>query len=374
MCIESILKQGPHQRKCPNCRKGIQQSDIIDIVYNIDDCQENIVAQQEASSRENALKKAQSEIKKLEHANILNEKKILQERDKLKKIEEQIESDIPDKVIKLSAFPNLKNEVRITYDLVFKDIGDLRVHAPKENEDSPKLGPFASEDKSYAYEGQYLNKKRHGVGKIYFRNGKFYSGTWVNDTMFGYGLLIKSDGTYIKGYFKNNHPDGYAEYIRPGKESYIGYWKEGKKHGKGEEIIPEGTNYNGEYFYGKKHGIATCLFPDHKKYEGQFQNGNITGKGKMTWPDGKTYEGQWIDGKMEGEGTFLWTDGRIYVGNYLRGEKHGFGKLTYLDGSRYEGNFEHGKQHGVGKCIHKDGTIEDVLCTNGTFKPRSFNN
>lgn len=370
LCIDKILASSSHLRKCPNCRKDIRNQDVINIVYNIDDCQENILAQQEVNQREAELQKAKNDIVQLKGDKIKQEKRIKEEVEKLNKMKEQIYSHVPDKLSKLGSFPRLNTRVQETYQNYFHTLACLDKYLPPENKNSEETGPFASEDKLYAYKGQFYQKKKHGKGKIYFNNGKFYEGTWFNDTMTGYGIQIKTDGSFIRGEFKNNQPDGYAEYIRPGKESYKGHWVEGKKHGKGHEVIPGGTDFNGTYLLGKKHGISVCIFPDGKKYEGNFINGSIMGKGKMTWPDGKTYDGHWVEGKMEGEGLFTWEDGRTYSGNYLRGEKHGYGTLTYIDESSYEGMFESGKQHGIGKCIHKDGTIEDVLCDRGSFKPR----
>ena len=115
------------------------------------------------------------------------------------------------------------------------------------------------------YEGEY-NKdgKRHGKGKITFRNGTYYEGEWKNDLSHGQGTLTYSDGSIYKGEFK------FA-----------------KKDGKGTQIFPKSKTH-----------------PDGAKYVGEFKNDLYNGYGKFymgeeEWENGMWKDGVPIDSKME---------------------------------------------------------------------------
>ena len=74
------------------------------------------------------------------------------------------------------------------------------------------------------YYGDWMNGKRHGLGKIVERNGYMYYGWWENDLRHGQG--------------EANYPDG---------STYDGDWKYNKRHGLGKKTWPDGTTFDGEW-------------------------------------------------------------------------------------------------------------------------------
>ncbi len=54
------------------------------------------------------------------------------------------------------------------------------------------------------YEGKFLNDKRHGAGKAYFRKG-----TWI-------------------GNFQNGQPNGEGMFVSSDKQKFRGIWRNGK--------------------------------------------------------------------------------------------------------------------------------------------------
>ena len=128
------------------------------------------------------------------------------------------------------------------------------------------------------YEGEYLNKKRHGLGKEYSKNGVLlYEGEYLNGKRHGLG----------------------KEYSKNGVLLYEGEYLNGKRHGLGKEyskdgeLIFEGEYINGKYFNGKGFNIMECdvkggkgkvklyyqINPKLLKFEGEIINGEINGKG-----------------------------------------------------------------------------------------------
>ena len=79
------------------------------------------------------------------------------------------------------------------------------------------------------YSGDWMNGKRHGLGKLVERNGYMYYGWWENDLRHGQG--------------EANYPDG---------SMYDGDWKCDKKYGFGKMTRSDGTSYECEWINDKR--------------------------------------------------------------------------------------------------------------------------
>ena len=258
------------------------------------------------------------------------------------------------------------------------------------------------------YEGEYLNRKRHGKGKEYFSEKLIFEGEYKNNKRWdGHGYdnkgniiyelkdgkgLIKeydSNGILIFEYEYSNgeitgrgklyDSDGFLEYEGKylngekngwGKEynsysSYEGEFLNGKKHGKGKEInkenklIFEGEYYNDYRFRGKQY-IKGILY-----FDGQFLFDN-------QW-DGKGYDekGNVIYELKNGTGKIkIYSDeGDLYFeGEYLNGKKNGIGKeFSAINGKlEYEGEYLNGKKHGKGKEYEE--YEDDLLIFEGEYQ------
>ena len=49
------------------------------------------------------------------------------------------------------------------------------------------------------YEGEFINDKANGKGKMFFSNGDKYEGNFINNIASGYGKYTKVDGSYYEG-------------------------------------------------------------------------------------------------------------------------------------------------------------------------------
>jgi len=116
----------------------------------------------------------------------------------------------------------------------------------------------------YEYEGDYINNKKDGEGRINF-------------------FLQKDKNGVYKGEFKDD-----------------------KMHGKGLYTYDNNNIYYGNYEKGMMYGKRNIY-----KYA-----------------DGSEYYGEFVDNHKEGQGKFKWKDGKVFEGPFVKGKMHGIGKMT----------------------------------------------
>ena len=177
------------------------------------------------------------------------------------------------------------------------------------------------------YIGETKNGKRHGMGTMYFPDGKpEYRGEWKNDLKDGVG----------------------TSYNILGKKDYEGEWNQNAMHGKGKKYDLSGRlTYEGAFSQNKYEGFGTMYRLDGKKsYSGMWSSGYRNGNGVEYWANGeKKYSGHWVYGKKEGFGISYHGNGRIqYSGSWKDDLQHGegssydsFGALTH------QGTWSNGK-------------------------------
>ena len=141
---------------------------------------------------------------------------------------------------------------------------------------------------------------RHGVGK-YVVDDATYEGDWVDGKKEGKGKIIFKSGSIFEGYFKNDMKHGY------GKMYYY----------------PSGNYFEGEWREDVKAGMGTMNWTDiREKYVGNWKNNQQEGWGIHIWLESK------------GEGKFM---RNRYEGFWRGGVREGFGVFYYANGSKYEG-------------------------------------
>ena len=170
------------------------------------------------------------------------------------------------------------------------------------------------------YEGEFLNDKRHGIGKEYYDEKLKFEGEylygWKVKGKFYINDKLRYEGEYLldkfyngKGYDENgnvifelkNGNGKVIEYYDNGNIKFEGEYLNGKKHGKGKEYNREGKlNYDGEYLNGKKNGKGKeyNTYNGNLLFEGEYLNGKRYGHGKEYNFMGKLiYEGEYPNGK-----------------------------------------------------------------------------
>ena len=131
-------------------------------------------------------------------------------------------------------------------------------------------GVFKGSSLDYNYDGEYLNGKKHGQGKMTYTNGTIEEGTFENNR------FVKAKSGCVYGDCKN----GYGTYEWPG-----------------------GDKYSGNHKYGKRNGYGTYTWANGDKYAGNLKNNEKHGQGTYTWANGKKVTGEWLYDEYQEEET-----------------------------------------------------------------------
>ena len=235
-------------------------------------------------------------------------------------------------------------EGKITYDGEFID------EIPIEGKN---IKLYDINNKHLEYEGDMLNCKYHGKGKLYNYN-LFYNGEFKDGKFHGFGKIYKEKNLYYEGNFENDEIQGKG----------IKYYNNGKKHIEGNfEIKNEDEKFN---FNFKKNYAMGLLYDNEGNYICETEFIDFIpkeGKNIKLYVVDKflIYHGDMLDYKYHGKGK-LYEERKSeyylkYDGEFFNGIFEGYGKLykmTYK-GIYYEGNFINGNIFGNGIRFYKNG-------------------
>ena len=269
------------------------------------------------------------------------------------------------------------------------------------------------------FEGYYLNGKKNGVCKEFYKNGKLkFNGNYSNGKRNGKGSEfhdngeLKFKGEYLNGkkwngtLYSINGSDHFEIKKGRGNIKEFNYYKKAayepflgnyfENYEDASEIIFEGEFLNGEmrgkeyYHYGKLKfkgeylderrwngkgynidGVLQFEIKDGKghikeynqdgemEFEGEYLNGVRHGKGKEYINRELSFEGEYLNGERNGKGKEYNYKGLLkFEGEYLNGEKMGKGKEYNYKGTLiFEGEYLNGEKHGKGKEYNFKGKL-----------------
>ena len=103
---------------------------------------------------------------------------------------------------------------------------------------------------NWSYEGEMVNDKKEGNGRLVFKNGNFYVGQFKKNKYNGKGIFYyKRNAIKYMGDFVDNHYEGNGIIFYENGESYEGQFKKGLKQGIGCEYYKDKKlKYKGEFF------------------------------------------------------------------------------------------------------------------------------
>jgi hypothetical protein len=136
---------------------------------------------------------------------------------------------------------------------------------------------YARDDQRVYYIGEFKDDKRHGNGKLEWRDGSVYEGEFEDDLMSGNGTIVLSWGAKYEGHF-NGKNNGFGKYTYASddfldRDYYTGEWKDDLYDGKGKLVWKNGTTYDGEWQQNLRHGFGTLLDSDGAIiFQGQWEN------------------------------------------------------------------------------------------------------
>ena len=179
-----------------------------------------------------------------------------------------------------------------------KDIQELKEHSSR-NYTGRALVTYANNDR---YEGEFKDGLREGTGLYtYFKEEgqpNTYEGEWLQNKKHGIGKMI-----FV----------GFGE--------YFGRFENGKRHGEGVfKYYKSGNIYSGSWKYGEKNGHGEFIFNDTKmKIAGNWDKGKLT-EGKWIFPNGTYFEGPFVNNYPKGEGVWHFVNGNYVKGDFSQKE------------------------------------------------------
>uniref|UniRef100_A0A8D0HI74 MORN repeat containing 1 n=1 Tax=Sphenodon punctatus TaxID=8508 RepID=A0A8D0HI74_SPHPU len=147
----------------------------------------------------------------------------------------------------------------------------------------------------FQYEGEWKQGKKHGHGKLSFKDGSYYEGEFVDGEIVGNGLRYwASTGNTYSGQFLLGELHGHGVLQYEDGRKYEGEFSYGKREGHGLLVDKEGQIYEGSFHKNKKHGGGKMIFKNGDK------NDMFNGQGSIIHCSGVIYDGLWINGYPAG--------------------------------------------------------------------------
>ncbi len=215
------------------------------------------------------------------------------------------------------------------------------------------------------YEGEFENGQFHGKGKITKYRSFSYEGDFIRGEMTGFGILSYSKDRTYTGEIKDGLMNGKGKLNFKGA-IYEGGFRDDEFHGQGKLTYEYGAEYEGEFDTG---ALLKGSFSDKEgtKYQGDFKDWSYHGDGTLTNAEGEKYVGNFSYGILTGNGEHFKKDGTYYKGKFEYGEYQGFGRLELKNGDVYEGEFSYGRYNGKGK-IEYSSPVDGLSGRSGTWK------
>ncbi|XP_075047828.1 MORN repeat-containing protein 1 isoform X2 [Mixophyes fleayi] len=201
-------------------------------------------------------------------------------------------------------------------------------------------GLYVYANSFFRYDGEWEDGKKHGHGKLLFRDGSSYEGEFVHGEITGNGL----------------------RYWATSGNTYSGEFLEGELHGHGVMRYKDGGRYEGEFLFGIREGHGLLVDKEGQTYSGAFHNNKKYGEGQMTYQNGDHYEGNWVLDLRQGHGVLHFVDGTIYEGQWRNDVFSGQGTMIHSSGFVYDGPWINGHPADIAKkMVILGGDVIDVV-------------
>ncbi|KAJ1074503.1 hypothetical protein K5549_001198 [Capra hircus] len=181
-------------------------------------------------------------------------------------------------------------------------------------------GIYVYPNSFFRYEGEWRGGKKHGRGKLLFKDGSYYEGDFVDGEITGEGCRHWTlTGNTYTGQFVLGEPQGHGIMKYQAGGHYEGELFRGLREGHGCLVDADGQVYWGSFHDNKRHGQGRMVFRNGDEYEGNWVQDQRQGHGMLRLADGSTYEGQWHSGVFSGQGSMAHCSGVIYRGMWING-------------------------------------------------------
>ncbi|GAB1289326.1 MORN repeat-containing 1 [Apodemus speciosus] len=181
-------------------------------------------------------------------------------------------------------------------------------------------GVYVYPNSFFRYEGEWKGGKKHGHGKLLFKDGSYYEGEFVDGEITGEGYQHWAwSGNTYSGQFVLGEPQGHGIMKYKAGGHYEGELSQGLREGQGFLEDQDGQVYQGSFHDNKRHGRGQMIFKNGDKYEGDWVRDQRQGHGVLCCADGSTYKGQWHNDVFSGLGSLAHCSGVTYCGMFING-------------------------------------------------------
>ncbi|XP_072831675.1 MORN repeat-containing protein 1 isoform X2 [Vicugna pacos] len=181
-------------------------------------------------------------------------------------------------------------------------------------------GVYVYPNSFFRYEGEWKGGKKHGWGKLLFRDGGYYEGEFVDGEITGEGRRHWAlTGNTYTGQFVLGEPQGHGIMLYKAGGYYEGELSGGAREGQGRLVDADGQVYCGSFHDNRRHGRGWMLFRNGDEYDGDWVQDRRQGRGVLSCADGSIYEGQWHSDVFSGLGSLAHCSGVVYRGMWVNG-------------------------------------------------------
>jgi hypothetical protein len=106
-------------------------------------------------------------------------------------------------------------------------------------------------------------------------NGEVRNGYSVYDNIYWLGECKYADGSAYYGDWMNGKRHGLGKIVERNGYMYYGWWEDDMRHGQGEANYPDGSMHDGDWKYDKKYGFGKMTRSDGTSYEGEWINDKL---------------------------------------------------------------------------------------------------
>ncbi|XP_059756606.1 MORN repeat-containing protein 1 isoform X5 [Balaenoptera ricei] len=181
-------------------------------------------------------------------------------------------------------------------------------------------GVYVYPNSFFRYEGEWRGSRKHGQGKLLFKDGSYYEGEFVDGEITGEGCRHWAlTGNTYTGQFVLGEPQGHGVMKYKAGGRYEGELFRGLREGQGHLVDADGQAYWGSFHDNKRHGQGRMVFRNGDEYEGDWVRDQRQGHGTLRRADGSIYEGQWHGDVFSGQGSMAHCSGGVYRGVWING-------------------------------------------------------
>ncbi|MDF2650751.1 MAG: hypothetical protein K0Q73_6556 [Paenibacillus sp.] len=208
-----------------------------------------------------------------------------------------------------------------------------------------------------AYEGNQVNGKPDGRGKLVHKGTLLYEGDFKEGFVEGQGKMydVNNPASYYEGSFQNNRFQGQGKLVYDDGDYYVGPFVNGMREGSAKMYLKDGTlAFDGLFKDDARNGLGTGYYGADYKYVGLYANNRFHGQGKMYYKGNLDFEGEWNqEQKVRGK---KYVNGElVYDGSYRNDKPHGYGTFINKSGeTTYRGQVRNWKSTGLGIIYYEN--------------------